>query len=311
MAVLARYYYGSFTPAKRVSKRILDNLPNLTCSTKMQAVPAAKDSWIASTYHTVWSASGVNPGYVREFFSDESTTNLFTITTTMLKCDFQSVIFCSAHRKDLFASIIILLTLFAIVGYFGQLMALSYISTFLALSFIPMLLWYAYGMAFTCSPMLPTCLLDDLIELIETIFPLKMTFPASLQTSPECLADPTQASCLLRCSDPPVSFVDWRDTLAFGICYSSQELCTSLAGMIGGSDPLSTKLTARNAMLADESLLSASLFCFGVTFVNIIPVLILFVVVVSVIGYVLYIPCILLPKLFALMAQTLTYLHVQ
>jgi hypothetical protein len=102
VAVLARYYYGSFTPAKRVSKRILDNLPNLTCSTKMQAVPAAKDSWIASTYHTVWSASGVNPGYVREFFSDESTTNLFTITTTMLKCDFQSVISCSAHRKDLF-----------------------------------------------------------------------------------------------------------------------------------------------------------------------------------------------------------------
>ena len=229
----------------------------------------------------------------------------------MLKCDFQSVTFCSAHRKDLFASIIILLTLFAILGYFGQLMGLSYISTFLALSFTPMLLWYAYGMAFTCSPMLPTCLIDDVVDMLESIFPLKMTFPAALQTSPGCLADPTQASCLLRCSDPPISFVDWRDTLAFGICYSSQELCTSLAGLIGGSDSLSTKLSARNAMMGDESLLSASLFCFGVTFVNIIPVLILFVIALSVIGYVVYLPCVLLPKLFALLAQSLAYLHVE
>jgi hypothetical protein len=250
---------------------------------------------------------------VREFFSDESTTNLFTITTTMLKCDFQSVTFCSAHRKDLFASVIILLALFVIAGYFGQLMAVPYISTALALSFVPLLLWYAYGTAFTCTPMLPTCFMTDVVELMESIFPLQITFPVSLQTSPSCLSDPTQSSCLLRCSEPPVSFVDWRDTLAYAICFSSQLLCTSLADAIGESDSLSSKLTARNAMLQsdDEALQSASLFCFGVTFVNIIPVLLLFVVGVSMAGYALYLPCVLLPKLFALFAQSLTFLHTE
>jgi hypothetical protein len=313
VSVLARYYYGSYSPSQRVSKRIVDNLPNLTCSNEMQPVPAAANGWIADTYHTVWSVAGVNPGYVREFFSDRSTTNVFTITTTMLKCDFQSVTFCSAHRKDLFASIIILLALCLIVGYFGQVIAVPYISTGLALTFVPLLLWYAYGMAFTCSPMLPTCLMGDVVELIESIFPLQVSFPGQLQTSPECLADPTQASCLLRCSEPPVSFVDWRDTLAFAVCYSSQSLCTSLAEAIGGSDSLGSKLTARNSMLdsGDEGLLSASLFCFGVTFVNIIPVLILFVIAVTMAGYVFYLPCVLLPKAFALLAQSMTYLHTE
>ena len=312
-AVLARYYSGSYTPTRRVSKRIVDNLPNLTCSSNLQPVPAAADSWIASTYHTVWSVAGVNPGYVREFFSDESTTNLFTITTTMLKCDFQAVTFCSAHRKDLFASIIILLLFIFIVGYFGQLVAIPYISVVLVLSFVPLLMWYAYGMAFTCTPMLPTCLMSDVVELVESIFPLQVTFPAALQTSPDCLADPTKSSCMLRCSEPPVSFVDWRDTLAFGICYSSQLLCASLAGVIGESDSLGSKLTARNAMLdsGDENLISANLFCFGVTFVNIIPVVMLMLVAVTMAGYVFYMPCVLLPKLFALLAQALLYLHTQ
>jgi hypothetical protein len=310
VSVLTRYYSNSYTPVKRVSKRIVDNLPNLTYSDKLQPVPPAADSWVASTYHTIWSVSGINPGYVRGFFSDESTTNLFTMTTTMIKCDFQSVTFCSAHRKDLFASVLILLTLFLILGYFGQIMGVPYVSTVLTLSFVPLLLWYAYGMAFTCTPMLPTCLLEDVVELLESIFPKQVTFPKSLQTSATCLADPAQSSCLLRCSEPPMSFVDWRDTLAFAVCYSSQSLCTSLAETIGGSDSLSSKLTARNAMLGDEELLSASLFCFGVTFVNIIPVLLLLVVAVTMAGYAFYAPCVLLPKLFTLMAQALTHLHV-
>jgi hypothetical protein len=53
VSVLTRYYSNAYTPAKRVSKRIVDNLPNLTCSTKLQPVPPAADSWVASTYHTI------------------------------------------------------------------------------------------------------------------------------------------------------------------------------------------------------------------------------------------------------------------
>jgi hypothetical protein len=307
-----RYYRGAYTIAPNVSKRVFDNLPNLTRSSKLQAVPAASDSWVATTYHTIWSIFGIEPAIVRELFSVESSTNIFTITTSMLKCDFSGVTFCSKRRKDLFASILILLAFYLILSYFGQLVGIPYVGTALALSFVPVLLWYTYGMALTCAPMLPTCLLDDVVDLADSIFPLKVTFPAPLQASPDCLADPAKSSCLLRCSEPPMLFVDWRDTLAFAICYSSQSFCLSLAETIGEIDPMGGKLVAKSRVLdGDEALLNASLFCFGVTFVNVVPVLILFVVAVTLGGYLFYLPCVLLPKLFALAAQAMVYLHAQ
>ncbi len=178
-------------------------------------------------------------------------------------------------------------------------------------AFIPLLLWYSYGMAFTCSPMLPTCLLDDVVYTLSALFPLQITFPVELQTSPDCLGDSSKDSCLLRCSEPPVEFTEWRDTLAFGICYISQALCTSLAGAIGDKDILSVKLYATLELLtnAQPSRINASLFCFGVTFVTVIPVILLLIVGVTVSVYVLYLPCSFAPKLVALIGQYLVYLH--
>jgi hypothetical protein len=69
ISVLATYYYGSFTPAPDPPRGIWDNLPNLTCSTNMKPVPPA-DGVISTIFHTIWDLIGINPGYVREFFSN-------------------------------------------------------------------------------------------------------------------------------------------------------------------------------------------------------------------------------------------------
>jgi hypothetical protein len=314
ISVLATYYFGSFVSAPDPPKGIWDNLPNMTCSTNMKPNPPA-DGVISSIFHSIWDLLGINPGYVREFFSNHGTTNVFTISTSMLKCDFQAVTYCSKHRKDLLASIILILLLYLILYYTASAIGFSVLGSVLimALGFTPLLLWYSYGMAFTCSPMLPTCLLDDVVYTLSSLFPLQITFPSELETSPDCLADPSKDSCLLRCSDPPVLFTEWRDTFAFGVCYISQSLCRSLAGTIGNMDLLSQKLLASADLIAtaQPSRLNASLFCFGITFVTIIPVLLLFVVGVTVSAYLLYLPCVFAPKLVALIGQYMVYLHTQ
>jgi hypothetical protein len=314
ISVLVTYYFGSFSAAPDPPRGVWDNLPNLTCSTNMKPVPPS-DGMISSLFHTVWDISGINPGYVREFFSNRGTTNVFTITTSMLKCDFQAVIYCSSHRKDLLASAVLILILYVVIYYSASALGVSFlaITLFLALGFTPLLLWYSYGMAFTCAPMLPTCLLDDVIYTLNSLFPKQVTFPSELQTSPNCLGDSTQDSCLIRCSDPPVSFLEWRDTLAFGLCYTSQSMCLSLAGVIGERDTLSTKLTssAKILMHAPASRVNAFIFCFGVTFVNIIPVILLLAVGVTVAAYLLYLPCAVAPKLVALIGQYMVYLHTK
>jgi hypothetical protein len=314
ISVLAPYYYGSFNAAPAPPRGLWDNLPKMTCSSRMQPVPPA-DGVIASIYHAVWDLSGINPGYIREFFSKGESTNVFTITTSMLKCDFQAVTYCSAHRKDLFASVVLILMLYAILYVCAGAMGVSYLVTLLimAVGFVPLLLWYSYGMAFTCFPLLPTCLMDDVVYTLNWLFPLQIKFPDELQTSPACLGDSSQDSCLKRCSDPPISFNEWRDTLAFGVCYTSRSLCLLLADAIGGVDSLSSKLRESAGVLATapESRVNALLFCFGVTFVNLIPVLLLVAVGTTVAAYLVYLPCVFAPKFFALVGQYMVYLHAK
>ena len=64
-------------------------------------------------------------------------------------------------------------------------------------------------------------------------------------------------------------------------------------------------------MVAGPSMVHASLFCFGITFVNLLPVILLFVVGATVAGYLLYLPCAFMPKLIALLGQYLVYLHTK
>ena len=312
LSVLSGYYYGSFASAPAPPRGVWDNLPNLTCSASMKPVPA-NDGLTSSVYHGIWDLLGINPGYVRGFFSNTAGTNVFTITTSMLKCDFQAVTYCSSHRKDLLASVILILLFYVVLYYIAGAAGVPYLVTILIMSigFVPLLLWYSYGMAFTCTPMIPTCLMDDVVYTLNTLFPLEVAFPSELLTSPGCLGDPAQDSCLLRCSDPPVSFVEWRDTLAFGVCYVSRSLCVSLADGIGGSDSLSTKLYSNAELLlhAQPSRVNANLFCFGVTFVNLIPVIMLLVVGSTVSVYLLYLPCSFTPKFVALIGHYLAYLH--
>lgn len=314
IGVLAPYYYGSFIAAPSPARGIWDNLPNLTCSAKMQPVPPA-DGLVSSIYHSVWDVTGISPGYVRGFFSNGGSTNIFTITTSILKCDFQAVTYCSAHRKDLFASAVLILLFFLALYYAASAMGISFTVPLLIslLGFVPLLLWYSYGMAFSCAPMLPTCLLDDVVYTLNWMFPLEITFPEELTTSPTCLGDSSQDSCLKRCSEPPISFVEWRDTLAFGLCYISPSLCISLAGAIGDTDALSQKLYSSAGLVihSKESRVNALLFCFGVTFVNLIPVLLLLVVGATVAAYLLYLPCVFVPKFLVLVGQYLVYIHAK
>lgn len=314
ISVLGTYYYGSFAAAPSPPRGIWENLPNLTCSTNMKPVPA-DGSITASIYHSIWSLLGINPGYVREFFSKGPSTNVFTVTTSMLKCDFQAVTYCSKHRKDLLASAVLIVLLYLVLFYCANAVGISFVVPviILAVGFVPLLLWYSYGMAFTCVPMLPTCLLDDVVYTLNILFPFQMSFPEELQTSPDCLGDASQDSCLRKCSEPPVSFEEWRDTLAFGLCYTSQSLCISLADLIGDKDALGQKLYSSAGVLmhAKDSRVNALLFCFSVTFVQLIPVMLLLAVGVTVAAYFLYLPCIFAPKFVALMGQFLVYLHAR
>lgn len=205
----------------------------------MPCIQAARwaEGWIKSVYHFVWTTVGLDVAYVRGLFSNNpSTTNFFTVSTTMLQCDFASVTFCSNHKKDLVASAVLLVLLYVVVAYVSSLIGIPILGVAFVLVFVPLLLWYAYGMAFTCFPMIPTCLLDDVVSFLNGTFPQSLTVPTELSVSDNCLQDLARSTCFKPCTDPPMDFDGWRDTFAYALCSLSVKWCRSLADQIGERD---------------------------------------------------------------------------
>jgi hypothetical protein len=319
LEVLIKFYYNSY-PAPPVPPNTLwGNLPDITPVPAdqlhgMDSGSVPYDGWIANTYHTIWSFFGINIAYVRSFFGNaKGQTNVFTVTTSMLTCDFSAVTYCTNRKKDLVMSMVLMFLLYIIVAFMARMIGLPIIATLLIFVSIPLLLWYCYGMALTCGPMIPTCLLDDVISALNSFFPNQVTVPSELSVTDDCLNKPEYKTCFKSCGDSPLLFNGWRDTLAFGLCYLDAPTCRRLADTIGSRDSLGLTLSARADALATagDSLLSAMRFCFAVNFVNLIPVFVLFVLAITSSVYVLYLPCVILPRFLTLTLQSLAFVHAR
>ena len=166
-------------------------------------------------------------------------------------------------------------------------------------------------MALTCGPMIPTCLIDDIISSLNSLFPHQVTVPSELSIADDCLNKPEYKTCFKSCGVAPLLFNGWRDTLAFGICYLDVKTCRQWGETIGERDSLGAALTNRaNAIeAAGDSLLSAMRFCFVVNFVNLIPVFVLLILVITSSAYILYLPCVILPRFLTLTLQSLAFTH--
>ena len=313
LSVLGRYYYGSFKSAPTPPKGLWNNLPTISYSQEIKYEANTTSQGIVSdVYHFMWSLFGVNARRIRSFFGNvEGETNVFTLSTSMLQCDFPGLVYCTNHRKDLFASVFLVLILYFIVSYFSRLLNIPMLTTGMYFAFIPLVLWYAYGSALTCVPMIPSCLMDDVVSMLDYVFPYQLSIPGELMVSPTCLQNKSIPSCIKSCS--AVSFFGWRDAFAYGLCSVNNNTCLSFADIIGDKDTLhgSLKTMAKVVSQGSESLIEASNFCFTISFVSIIPVLLLLYVASSTAVTLLYIPCQFIPKFVSMLAQSIVFMHTE
>jgi hypothetical protein len=152
--------------------------------------------------------------------------------------------------------------------------------------------------------------MDDVVDVLDRTFPLKVEVPYHLQVSKDCL-DTSADACFKSCAVAPMLFVDWRDTFAYGLCGLSVGWCRSLASYIGQSDPVSNSLLAKALIVeaGDPVLLTSMQFCFGVTSTKLTPLIVLFILALSVSSYIVYLPFLLFPRLVTICAQALAYTH--
>ena len=197
---------------------------------------------------------------------------------SFVQCDFIAVQTCS-QRRSLILTVLQVGVVFVAISLIAKIVEIPYVDLVLGLSFIPWVLYLAYGYAFTCTPLIPACLLDDVVAAIEYVIPSSIEWPPELVTQPGCAAKECMRSCR---ADPVVGFNSPSDHLAWIICEVSPSAGTTLARTINDWTllyPLQAALVQKCTHWAEsESMRLAQRVCFAITLVNSAPIIIAIIV---------------------------------
>jgi hypothetical protein len=205
-------------------------------------------------------------------------------------------------------STVVFVLLFLVLTAVSSALGVPFLSTLFLLSYPWFILWYVFGMAPSCAPLLPTCLLSDVISVAEAVLPSKILFPEELV----CNANQT---CLKSCTE--LGFDGWLDPLAFAVCDTDDALCTYLQSWDSTGvpfldelvwTPLTQGMAAFQARTRAKGLnLDGFRVCTWVSFVSVTPLLALLGSLLLIAGVLVIAAMDLLPALVALVCQAFVF----
>ena len=275
-------YFRNFDRERpRIDRSLRANLPDLGWTTRVAPRPAtttttnATASWASAVFHWALGLAGVRPEHLVAFFTSDQKWSLTWILVSLTQCDLASTLTCSRHDKDLLMSTVVFALMFFAIHVLAGALGLGFVSVLFLLSYPWFILWYVFGMAPTCTPLLPTCLLSDIIATVETFLPRRILFPSNL------VCDQNQ-TCLRSCTE--LDFEAWADPLAFAVCDTDPATCRYLQNLTGtGIGPVDENLWIPFRQSVDRFLpliasgrdLAGHRLCTWVSFITVVPVLFL------------------------------------
>ena len=310
VALVNKLYFANFdAPRPDSPKKLRDNLPGLAWTARLapsEQVVSAR-SWASAAFRWMLDVVGTKPAQFVAFFTADETWSLSWIMNSLTRCDLASTLTCSGQQRDPIMSTIVFVLLFFLLRLVASALEIPFVSTLFLFSYPWFILWYTYGLAPSCFPSLPTCLLGDIIRTIEYLLPRKLEFHSSL------LCDGANHTCLRPCE--ALGFEDWADPLAFAICDIDDPICSSLQsnGPLGVEwldEPFYKPLLA--AMGRFQAIIRADnagghRVCAWVSFVSVVPVVALFISGVAVLAALVTGVLDMLPFLLQLLLQAFVF----
>ena len=216
--VTALYFRNFRRPLPPIDRSLRGNLPSWpkgAANLSLGAVREEARSWASWTFHRVLALGGIRPADLVAFFTTSQRWSLQWILETSIKCDLAAVVTCSRHDRDLVMSTVIFLLAFLLIRSIGGALGLGWAAWAFLLSYPGFILWYVFGMPLSCLPMVPTCLLSDVIATLEALVPARLEFPPELACANQ--------TCLRSCE--ALNFTGWADPLAFAACDTDPQTC--------------------------------------------------------------------------------------
>jgi hypothetical protein len=188
----------------------------------------------------------------------------------LIQCNFTRIQTCEG-RHSLFWSALQSLLIVLLLGIIGRILDIPYIDALLVVASIPIFMYITYGYSLTCAPLIPTCLLRDLFDIVDQLLPTSLEWPEDLVDSIGCRSTSCMRSCI---NDPIVGFKAWQDHLAWIMCEIDKEWSTRQAMTFPQGDPFRAAVL-RKCDASTDSMLAAQRICFSVTIVRSMPLILL------------------------------------
>ena len=133
-------------------------------------------------------------------------------------CDFEAVQTCSRWHMRLPHGMVIVAVCMGIVILLCMYGGLPMVAFGISSLYIPCVLYVCYGYSPLCAPMIPSCLMRDVIQALQQYVPDFIILPDSL-LRPGCRMDDhfifLTDSCLVQCHESPFEFDHWFSVVAW------------------------------------------------------------------------------------------------
>ena len=321
-SVVVLYYVNFDKPLPPIDRSFRGTLPQVSWNSTRSQLATVVDpgsrpaTWASTVFHYVTGQIlGLTRSDISNFFVGSSRWSLLWTVQSLVQCDLGAAVSCSRHKRDLLMSIVLFVLLYLMVQMLASATGFTFLTSALFYGAPFILLWYVYGVAPSCFPILPTCLLADLIAAAEYAMPASVSLPPELLCDNQTLAN---ATCLRQC--PELGFGSWADTLAFSVCDTDARWCEALGHAGENTSEYQSTLAPMFASLQSAlveksqwflagngtapSRLAAYRVCAWVTWVSVLPYLLLLASLVFALGSILMGIVQLGPSFFSLLAQT-------
>jgi len=257
-----------------------------------------------------------------------------------LVCEFDNVMFCgrrsptgssnaSRIRKNLFVCLMISFFIWyataLIISYIpgaGGLYVIIY--SWMWLLVPATALYISYGISVTCYPMIPTCLVEDVVVTFQMILPVEMKWPSALQVYPGCIDRVTNltnssveaaSACLRSCRGDPFYFYAWEHSVAWMLCSFDPVTCKDVdfpyAPLVREASWNYSSIHV-NAAVKNETatdMWHAHQYCFFMTLAQAFPWLLLGIVGIYILAAMLLLPFPLLSATVQFVVQAVCFTH--
>ena len=256
--VLSNYYLFFDSEVQNLSDSLLSAFPDQHFTPN----PTTASTWSKSALFFMLNLVHIN-------LQDLANFDFKSFFYSFTYCDFESVIYCNQKQANVLPVIFYTAILYCIISYLGNILSLSFPATVFFYASPLLVMHQTYNIGYSCFPMLPTCLLDEIIYNVQVYTPAYASIP------PLLLCNTSSAPyCLRSCSE--FGFVKYQDPLIFWACD---------LGVCSAVQPLFSTQHMQE-LLQDKPNVPAYRFCAFVSSVLIFPILFLiaasFFLVVSV-----------------------------